>query len=586
MSTYRVKADSGRVLGPFSKEQIASAYLKGLINGGEKFQKFPSGDWAQLSKFEDLNKYLLEIMGNSSSPKVKIDDLNYTKTMAFKDVEKEKIIEFEYKKKEVTKIDYDELEKNFQRRKSDNKKSIDKTVIVNIASLKDHDKTIMLNNPPVVETVKEVVEEDLVELEDDLENEEVDISSDKTEMISLSKHLPLLRKEYHDSEKQQLEATQAAMPKDNTEVFVEEVEKKENKKTKPIVALAFIVLFYFILFDDEETKAPKVVRTKIEFPVIEDILDEKLSTKLYNEGLKHYSKNTYMSKVYAANAFKKSLEKSFKGNKSLGMLLRTYAELYKNSSNFKKSSIVINKMSKIARSKVLTDLNVAYGTALFYLELKKFKAAAHTIERYLRIGKADLSILSLYSDILLKIGDVIKARKVITTIEKAKFFTKQSYISRVNYYSFNEENEKSAKILREALNQYSDDVELILLYSRTMFAMGDYKNFKISMKNLVNTNMNGSPFLYSQWLELLGILSVYKNDLKKAAKLFRTSLKVHDNENLRIMLSNIEIGGDSITEQLISESKSLKFIKKSKEYKKEKKWEKAFKEAMRPSNSR
>jgi len=62
MSKYRIRLESGRVIGPLEKEQIPEFVAKGHIVGSEDCQIFPTGDWKSIREFEEI----ADILNDSS----------------------------------------------------------------------------------------------------------------------------------------------------------------------------------------------------------------------------------------------------------------------------------------------------------------------------------------------------------------------------------------------------------------------------------------------------------------------------------------------------------------------------------------
>ena len=53
---YRVKLKNGRIIGPFSDEEIGELYKNGRIDGKELCQHFPIGDWLPLNEFKNISE--------------------------------------------------------------------------------------------------------------------------------------------------------------------------------------------------------------------------------------------------------------------------------------------------------------------------------------------------------------------------------------------------------------------------------------------------------------------------------------------------------------------------------------------------
>src|SRR5690606_22543681 len=93
------------------------------------------------------------------------------------------------------------------------------------------------------------------------------------------------------------------------------------------------------------------------------------------EGISVYANDNYLSKLKAAKSFADSLSFSFKDNKALGFLILSYAEVFPDASNASNASKNIYKLIQLGKSSSLSDLNVALGTVIFYINNTKYKTA-------------------------------------------------------------------------------------------------------------------------------------------------------------------------------------------------------------------
>lgn len=625
---YRVKLLNDRVVGPFVVEQIGELYSKGHLQGDEKCQVFPVGDWQSLLDFPDIKDIIVKLAKGEQKP---VADSG--KTQTFARINKPKVEpakdpnfqEFTYKKEDVSKVDYQALESRFQEEAEDLKSieeelghevtkveendedGVEKTIILNRSQLKpvDVDKTVIVSgNPfasdlkkeqPQVEEEKPADEEDNSEEDQEEEEEEVEEQLDTheaTEFINVKELMPDIKQITREAEKEfELKETD---PKDDevkektkSEIIKEkkiEKEKKNNKKMKPIVAVAFFAILLVLLFPEDEKKVLEPVRVKINFPVQAEFIDNIKSEEALTKGLEFYQKGTYLAKIKAASKFRESLHYKFKKNKSLGYLIMTYAEIFENSSSRRQSIKAIFKLIEIARSKLLTDSNVAVGSALFYLKIGKIHSANRILENYIRINKPTVSVFTLYLHTLVEVGNYVEAKKVFEILKEVKKKNIKTYLSLLNYFEENEQRDKAQDLLLESRNKFPKSIPLLLKMAQYRFESEDYKNFERVLKNINTLNSGRSPVYYSKFLENMGILSAINGKNEKAATLFKLALKIHESDELRSKLSVLELGGTSNVEKLILESKILDLMKKAKDAMNERNWESAFINAIKASD--
>ena len=184
---YRVKLKDGRIVGPFFKEDIGALYLKGHMEGEEKCQYFPVGDWAPIQEFKELFDYLHEIV-----------DKDFGKN------DFDEVKEFEYEKKTQIDIDYSELEKKII---SSDKKNFEETRIVRKKPSADIDKTIVKN---VQQQKLESEPENKIEKEE----EEAESPEEKEEQVNVDAH------------------TKVFNPRSDMEIVQKEVEKFEMESAR------------------------------------------------------------------------------------------------------------------------------------------------------------------------------------------------------------------------------------------------------------------------------------------------------------------------------------------------------------------
>ena len=629
---YRVKLANDRVVGPFGPEQIGELYSKGHLQGEELCQVFPTGDWKPLKNFDEVNQVIIQIVKGEV---VKGDQGNKTSTFARINKPKQKEVpssveadpnfqEFQYKKEDISRVDYNELENKYQEEQDEIKEieselghevtevaqeeaveddGVEKTVVINRSQLQaeDVDKTRIVTPNPFAngnleeeKPVEEENEEAEAETEDEepQEVEEVIQTNEATEFINVKELLPDIKQITQEAEREfsisedkvdEVEEKKAVAEK-KKEAKKKEKTSTPKKKLKPIIALAFFVIIWTLLFPDEEEKKLDPIRIKISHPTALEFIDSVQSKESLVSGIEVYKKGTYLAKVKASKLFKRSLQHQFKKNKALGYLVLSYAETFENAKNEFSAKKKIFNLIEIGRSKVLTDINMALGSAIFYSKIDKVHTANKVIENYIRINKPTVKLLSVYLRILLDVGNYVEAKKVFDLLKNIKKKQEISYLNLIYYYEQNELRDDAAKLLKEARIKYPSSIPLLLKLAQYKFESEDLKSFEKILKAIDSLNAGRSPVYYSKFLEYMGILSAVKGDNESAARLFKNALKIHESDELRSKLSALELGGSKNVEKLILESKILELMKKVKDAAKERKWESAFTYAIKASD--
>jgi tetratricopeptide (TPR) repeat protein len=608
MTSYRFKLLDGRTIGPFKIDEINQLINENIITGNEYVQVFPGGEWIEVAENKDINNLIVDsIFGNKNKndetiTNIENDLVEYQTAVKSKsdkdlklivDEEMEKSLEaesesqyreFKFSKNEDVEVDYDELESAYQKSEEENKKeeerNIDATRVVKLKNTPSIDKTRVINPASIKDDLFDDVEEKSEDLTSSIIEEEppppVVSSSEKTEFLELGELKKELGKELQEAKG--YEETKVFIPEKKEEKTL--VTETNPKKIKPVVALAFIVLLYFLIFDEEEVEKQKISKVPISSPVTKEVPNPGLAQKFYTEGVKLYRLNTYQSKILSAEKFRLSLENQFNENPSLPFLIRTYAELIDNAVSRKKANLVIYRLIRITRAKVLKDVNVAYGTALFYRKLGKNQAALRTIENFLRVGKPSVDLLCIYGELLLDLGDFVKAKTVLDNLIKLKTKPPKAYLFLTRYYVYDQRLELARDTILEGGKNYPSNNSLMISFAELELKLQNYKSFEKILRTLTLTHSGGEPVVYAKYLELMGILSSLKGDSKKAAVFFKSSLSVVNSPALRSRLGMLDVEGDKLSQALILESKAFNFLQISRKHVAKKEWEEAFKFAL------
>jgi len=565
----------------------------------------------------DIKKEEIKNKKNKQSFESQLEELeeeNYTEE---KTNEPHKEFTFDRENNETI-IGFDELEKKYNEQKVDDV-SVDGSSSENIEESVDEEedddsveKTVVLKRPvkdtPQEDNERTVVNQEALKyfkeqerkkkeeeekkkreleekkrIEEEMKEEEVDFDEstrvfDKRSLVALNVEAKELEKTLEEEERIKNKQDDV---EPETEYEIVEEKKPEKKKMKPIVALAFLVVFWFLLEDngdDEKKFEPRYV--KIVAPITFEVESDQKAKEFFNKGLEAYRSGTYIAKVQAIVNFKTSIEHKFKNNPALGFLVLTYGEIFRNVSNKSKGAAILFNLIKITRSKVLSDVNIALGTALFYRNNGKVSSALDLMEKFLRVGQPTLKFYSLYLDMAIDTGDLVKASNIKDKLLEYPDLPLEAYIALSKYYTLDQRYEEGKESVLKGLKKFPSSVELLLELTSYHLREENLANYKSTLKKIEMLKFEESPRYYAEYLEYVGILSAYNKDIETAAFLFKKALQISDSDRLRSKLASLDIGGGKLATKLILESKAMDLIRESKKLMKERKWEPAFIEAI------
>lgn len=514
-------------------------------------------------------------------------------------------------------VDYDELEKKYSDQQDIQKKlnvkgdsyeaeeddGVEKTVVLKRPKLdsvtENEDKTVInqdalkyfqkLEQKKKEEQEKKIKEAEEIEQREELKKEEdIDFEEstrilDRKSLVSLKNEANVLEKDLVEQERKKEKAKNKNKDKVKVEDEYEVIEedKPEKKKMKPIVAIAFLAIIWFILDEDGDGQKkfePQYVN--IVAPITFEVENAQKAKQAYEKGVESYRLGAYFAKVDAIKYFKASVEYKFKNNPALGFLVLAYGEVFKNVGNKSKGAAILFNLIKITRSKVLKDVNIALGTTLFYRNNGKINSAIDLMEKFLRVGKPTLKFYSIYLDLAIETGDLVKANKIKEKLIEYPNLPVEAYIALSKYHTLDQRYDEGKQSVIDGLNKFPSSVALLLEYASYELRSQNFAKFSQTLKKIEKLGYEQSPVYYAEYLEYVGILSAYNKDVKKAAYLFKMALKISDSDKLRSKLASLDIGGGELATKLILESKAIDYIRESKKLMKERQWDAAFIQAI------
>lgn len=564
MKKYRIKTPDGEILGPFEESDFFKFFEQGLITGREQYQEFPLGEWGNLSDNETLiSRFTLEV--------------NKIKEAKKKDSEAPKNEEFEEYKFSRDKKNEPTL---FVERKSDENddeigdegaerlRTLDQTIVKNGQSNLFLDETRLVegyqkselhdaepSKPLNLVSPKESPQKNMALVID---------PTDETKVVDVNELLNEVREKAVENEIE-LFRNESKKQEKESDMAEEQPEKVVPRKMKPVVFLTFLVLIWFILFDDDKPADAGPVPINVNFPTISETIDSVKSRDFFEKGLAHFRSPGYQNKILSLVNFTASLENHFEGNKALSYLIYLYGELYENVPPGQENYKNLLKLLRFTSAKLLSDELVATGTGLLYFKLGKKEAAERILNNYIRVNNQASSIFyASYLRVLTRLGNIEGSKKISLKLEELKNKSIYMVVALAEYYFYNDQDESLKELFRENKELYKSDSQFLLTYGMYLLRLREFDLLEDVLKVVRIQAADQSPYLYSLFVELQGAFFAYKGKVQEASKLFESALKINPrNDRLKTMLANLEIGADKLTDSLILESKVDIAIQKS-----------------------
>lgn len=424
-------------------------------------------------------------------------------------------------------------------------------------------------------------------------------SSDKTEMFSLTQVIPSINAELSSSEVE-LELQQKLDQKkeekrlkklqevilveqaieegaDEEDIVVKEnkksgdlfvvIKEKKKKGMSLVAALTFIGILYYYFFDEEKPvidNSPKYL--EVYFPVIKEAEDSISANNHLVEARKLYQTGNYTSRALATAYYLSSLSNKYQGNEAVGEIVLTYAELLENAKDKNAAANTVFKYLQASENKLLTDNSLASGAGLFFGKINKPYTGIKVVENYLRVTKKSSSKLeAYYMNLLFDAGLLEKAKSVNEKLATAATKSFEIYNELANYEIKNENYPKARSYLEEGLKYYPNSVLLILNYCDILFREKSFDSLEKNLKKIEALHAERSPKFASDFYKLMGYSAAFKGKNDMATALFKKSLELYENDDLRTTLAALEISGSEAAQKLISESKMVDVLKKAEE---------------------
>lgn len=559
-------------------------------------------------KFDRLKKIRQKISEKSKKEEERVER-ERIKEEILKDVGGEELKEFEFGKEGPLEeeIDFEEIDKRIE--EDEKNIEIEKTVIRRPIQKINVEKTIVFESFDAEK--QEAPQEKIPEEPQEVIEEEKVSSGDATQVISQGQIYSYDEKEVESSERILRQEHQKDQKKSKQEKKTEAQEEKKGPKKKmgPIVALAFVALFYVLFDEDGDSQGESPQYLVVKKQSYKKVADEYQSNILYYKAFDKFSEGTYSSKRQAVEILQQSIAFDLENNKAKDLLIYLYAELFENIKDKSSAIEIIYDIISLNRLRMNRSHMLASGTALFLLKTKNVKAAHNVIRNYLKLydierkeEKARRKNYLLPNSIYLKsmvanndLNDAQIKYNQLLKVQKKKITT---YSAMIDFLKATGRDEDLFRLITDARKQYPNSVSLLIEYADFLFLHGDFLNKKEGQgkkefshyKKVINKvkllNFEGSPYYYARILEHKGMVLGLLEKHREAIAYIKKSLKILDNPRLRKKLAMFQLmeedekGVSKLVNAIINESKSLQAIEESQQFLRKGEYEKAILSAL------
>ncbi len=631
MTKFRIRHANGRVIGPFSKEQLFELRAKGHIKGSEEAQKFPDGDWGAFSSLDvypevmahkteeppelveetfviDLTKIRQQLRENELEKiaPAKIDPVQLTETarVPFEDPRPRTAVG---DLPPLQPIELDTTQTNLVLDPRGDTDGIEKTVInpvaqKELARMRQLEEKARLRKEEEERRQAELLayqEKKLQEEKAEKERKALVPADESTQIIRvqhLDRNLPAAIEAERDLELELREIRKqeklASIEDYDADEEAEAAEPDKNKKKKLFIAVAAILLIFAVFFPDggKNKKRPYTYfPPQIVFPIPFDQADIAKSQVEFTQGQELLAKGTYPALIKAGLKFKSSYENNLENVQALNFLVRTYAEQLKYSKTKLADSQTLFNIIQSKRPFLLQDPNGVIGLNLFYMSIGKTEAANDVVSKYLKLQPKNVTqdLFAVYLKSLLEAGKVDLAKQFFTALEKSPEKNRYGLSAMIDYLLLNQETAKAMEYVDEAMKKNPDLVSFKLLKAEQAINEKKFADVFELLRAVESKNYEYNDIGRSKFLELTGLLLAYKGNVKEATRMLSESLALHESDDLRMKLADLKTTGGSPTdtEKLISESQAVKLLQQAKEFFDKKNYELALSYAAKASDA-
>jgi tetratricopeptide (TPR) repeat protein len=388
--TYKIKLESGRVLGPLELDRVRLLILKNQIQGKELARIYPSGDWVKIGSIPDIGALLiLRAQGKLSKDAPLVSDPSATQILPSSgDALPTQIVQPQYESPvtaqitppapenethlEIGRDDHtaNQTQRSHQHQESSNAENEEEEAApesTRVDQLLRRSSGHTLNNSLLEKYPSLKAEPDMFDASIEIENNEpfrrVGISNEETVMLDLGNSGNKKKKK------------KSALPS---------TLKEKLKALAAAIALGVAGYQVFL----EEPAVPQFAKIEVvrpSVPIFAAKPDPGASQKKYAEAMRFYVQDNVLAYRFAAAKLQEASALDINNVKALAMLASTYLNLIDSSNKDENYFSVISKLIDMTRAKSVDLSETVIADVEFFVTVNKPEAAQNRIIEYTKI---------------------------------------------------------------------------------------------------------------------------------------------------------------------------------------------------------
>ncbi|MBU6375685.1 MAG: tetratricopeptide repeat protein, partial [Bdellovibrionales bacterium] len=411
---YKIKLQSGRVLGPLDIDQLRALVKKGHIRGDELVRAYPDGDWRALGQYAELANLVIAFASGEQSGALTKDSIAATAPIRGQAAPTQILAATQILPHEESSEEADGKSYSFE------------------ISQPQPEKTSVEKSGPIPTAPSVILESSPGLSSKSGENAEASEEQDDRTIVA-----PMFEQESEDGTRVSVQVDSQVAPRQNnifsekTVIFERSTDSKKlpGKKAKErgsplrrlVMLLGTIWAAVEILSDFQSPgrkAAERIEELRPRLPsVVEKQVDSKKSNKLYTEGLEYYRRDTIPDFKKAVFLFTRAVETDAQNVKALAMLASSYLNLIDVSNKDENYFSVVRKLIDLSKAKEI-DLTETIIAEVEYLLFIQQPAAAQTrLIEYTQKNKNYDPIMFMYlAQVLIARGDYASAARYLNPL--------------------------------------------------------------------------------------------------------------------------------------------------------------------------
>ncbi len=325
--------------------------------------------------------------------------------------------------------------------------------------------------------------------------------------------------------------------------------REKLRKLGPLLAVVGIAA-YVLMGDPPPPMPTKWVPVRPKLPAyVEGKADPKRSLQLYGEAMKFYVADTVQGYKRAADILLQSAGQDITNVKSLAMLASCYLNLIDSSNKDENYFMVISKLIELSRAKALDLPETIIADVEFYATVNKAEAAQNRIVEYTKTHKNfDMVMFFYVSFAFYERGDLQSAARYIAQIPDNKAYSPRVFFLRGKIAERLNDPETALKEYEKAYRKSKDHLRSRLRIADILAKRGALREAAPHLEMIVSNPTNLPPkelalayYLHAQVNQLYQKWDLALGDVERAVKLDK------DNHDYLLELFTLRAkAGDSI----------------------------------------